>query len=442
MKQRHIFFFWLPLALSWLLMTIEGPWIQAVISRKADAETQLAAFGLVFSLSVTIEAPVIMMLATGNALARDGQSYRVLWRYMMLVNGLVTLLAALMAFTPLLDAWLGGVLGVPQHIIDATRPGMAIMILWSALIGYRRFQQGVMIRHNHTRAVGVGTLIRIAASGGVALLLGLASDLPGAVIGAWALIMAVVAEALYVYWKAQPDVELTLSTPRRTHLAPLTTGAVLRFHLPLAVTSVLTLLTRPLVESALANSPNAEAALAAYPVVFAILLLMRSGGMAWQEVVLTLSTSPLRNRALQRFTWGLGIITSALLLLMAFTPLIDLYTGAVLGIPAHLQGLVVTGVQFVVLVPLLTTLQSYLRALLMLADSTSPIYQAMSFSLLLTAGILFLGIRAGDMPALAVAGIALSVGAVGETLYLWWAQRHHQEGLQHFWQQEAAPAGD
>ena len=80
---RKVLLFWLPLALSWLLMTFESLWIQGVIGRKPDAETQLAAFGLMFSLSVLIETPVIMLLATSNALSRDRQSFRTLWRFMM-----------------------------------------------------------------------------------------------------------------------------------------------------------------------------------------------------------------------------------------------------------------------------------------------------------------------------------------------------------------------
>ena len=126
MTYRKVLLFWLPLALSWLLMTFESLWIQGVIGRKPDAETQLAAFGLMFSLSVLIETPVIMLLATSNALSRDRQSFRTLWRFMMAVNMVVTAVAILMAFTPLLDLYLGALLNVPGHIIEATRPGMKI----------------------------------------------------------------------------------------------------------------------------------------------------------------------------------------------------------------------------------------------------------------------------------------------------------------------------
>ena len=165
MTYRKVLVFWLPLSLAWLLMTAEGPLIQSVISRKPDSETQLAAFGLMFSLSILIETPVIMLLATGSALARNRQAFHVLWRFMMAVNLMVIGVAVLMAFTPLLDFYLDTLLNIPAHIIEATRPAMRIMILWGGLIGYRRFHQGIMIRFGRTRYVGYGTVLRVHCLG-------------------------------------------------------------------------------------------------------------------------------------------------------------------------------------------------------------------------------------------------------------------------------------
>lgn len=419
MKLRTIFWFWVPLAFSWLLMTFEGPWIQAVISRKADPELQLAAFGLVMSLSVTIEAPVIMFLAVGSALARHKQAYRLLWRYTMAINVFVTIVAALMAFTPLLDLYLGGLLGIPQPIIDATRPGMVIMIFWSGFIGYRRFHQGILIRNDRTRSISIGTVIRIVVSAGIAFGLGVASDLPGAVIGAWSLIAAVLTEMIYVHIIMRPDIE-QLEKIKPDDVANLTYRRVMRFHLPLALTSLLTLLVRPVIESGLASAPNAEQALAAFPIIFSLALLMRSGGLAWQEVVISLHEREGAPQALSRFTWLLGLSLTGLMALLAFTPLIQGYLGVVLNVPASLHELIILGTGLAVLIPLFTTLQSYLRARLMLMDTTSPIYQGMLLSFGCTALIVFAGVALA-LPGIAVASIALTGGLALELLFLWWA---------------------
>lgn len=439
LSLRTIFWFWLPLAFSWLLMTFEGPWVQGVISRQPNPELQLAAFGLVMSLSITIEAPVIMFTAVGSALARDQQSYRVLWWYMMAVNGLVTIVAALMAFTPLLDLYLGNILGIPQNIIDATRPGMVIMIFWSALIGYRRFHQGILIKNGRTGTVSTGTVLRIIASAGVAFGLGVASALPGAVIGGLSLMAAVLVEMIYVHIIVRPDVEM-LPDKRKKPEDMLTAWRVLRFHLPLAATSLMTLLVRPVLESGIASTPEAELGLAAFPVVFSIILIMRSGGLAWQEVVITLSNSDEDVNRLRRFTGFLGVGTSGFMAIFALTSLIDIYTGVILGVPETLQPMIAAGTAFAIFVPFITAWQSYFRALLMRVDNTAPIYQGMIVGFVITVGVLWGGLQAG-MPALPLASAALSAGIAVELVFLWRAFAAQRHQLARVWHLAATAEG-
>ncbi len=439
MNYRKVLVFWLPLALSWLLMTFEGLWIQGVIGRKPDAETQLAAFGLMFSLSVLIETPVIMLLATSNALSRDRQSFRVLWRFMMGVNIFVTALAILMAFTPLLDFYLGSLLNVPGHIIEATRPGMKIMILWGAFIGYRRFHQGIIIRQGKTRYVAYGTVLRALVSGGVAIALGAITTIAGAVVGAIALILAMAAETLYTYIVSRPDVKRLLAKPLDPAGHRLTQLDALRFHLPLAATSVITILASPVIERGLASMPDAAQSLAAWPVIFTIMLITRSGGMAYQEVVISLNESEADHRVLRNFTIRLGLALSLIMTLFAFTPAILFYLDAILQAPRHLQGLVLLGAQAGILLPLLTTLQSYLRALLMLSRRTGAIYAAIVIGFALTAATIWGGIGLG-LHGILAASLGLTIGMTVELLYLYFSYRRGRAALRLHWQSTVAPS--
>lgn len=441
LNQQKIFAFWLPLALSALLMSVEGPWIQAVISRSPDAALHLAAFGQVVVLSVTIEAPVIMLLATSSALSRHQQAFRVLWRFMMVLNAVLTVIAGLFAFTPLLDVYLGSLLGIPRDIVEAARPGMVIMILWTAFIGYRRFYQGVLIRQGQTRTIGYGTLVRVVVSGGVALGLGGLTGMPGTQTGAFALVLAVGAEAIYAWYVSRPEVEKVRRTPLPPGARLLTYRAALRFHVPLALTSLLTLLVRPVIDSGLATLPDAKLALAAFPVIFSIVLLLRSGGFAWQEVVIALNRGKAQMQALDRFTWLLGWSSTGFMVLFAFTPLIDVYSQVILSVPEALRPAVVIGTRVAVLIPLLTTLQSYWRALLMLTDTTAPVYQAMIAGFVATGATMWAGLHLG-IHGIIVASLALSLGGVVELVYLWRAFRPHSTKLQLRWQQEAVLAGD
>ena len=439
MTSRKVFFFWLPLAFSWLLMSFEGLWIQGVIGRKPDSETQLAAFGLMFSLSVLIETPIIMLLATSNALSRDRQSFRVLWRFMMAANFFVIALAVLAAFTPLLDVYLGGLLDVPAHIIKATRPGMKVMVLWGAFIGYRRFHQGIMIRFGNTRYVGLGTVLRALVSAGVAAGLGAITNMAGAVVGGCALMLAMAAETLYTYAVSRPDVKRLLQTPAPAGKPPLTQRDALRFHLPLAATSVVTLLSSPVIERGLASMPDAAQSLAAWPVIFTIMMVARSGGMAYQEVVISLNDSEARHRLLRKFTIRLGLALSLMMTLFAFSPAIVFYQAAIIQAPPHLRDLVLIGAQAGIMLPLLTTLQSYLRALLMLSHKTGAIYQAIIAGFILTAASVWGGIALGFHGILA-ASLGLTIGLTVELGYLYLSYRRGHAALRSHWQSSVAPS--
>ena len=429
---RKVLIFWLPLAFAWLLMTFEGPWLQGVISRKPDSETQLAAFGLVFSLSILIETPIIMLLATGSALAQNRQSYQVLWRFMMSLNLLIAVVALLMAFTPLLDVYLGGLLNIPAHIIDAARPGMQIMVLWGALIGYRRFHQGIIIRFGKPRYVGYGTTLRVLVSGGMAISLGAMTQLPGVAVGALALVFAVGVEALYTHAVSRGDVKQLLATPHSDRLPPLSYRAVLGFHLPLAATSTVSFLVSPVIERGLASMPDAARSLAAWPIVFAIMLVLRSSGIAYQEVVISLNRSRQHHSALRRFTFGLGFSLSFLMVIFAFTPLIEFYSSAILNAPPNLRELILLGVRAGVLLPLLTTLQSYLRALLMLSQKTAAIYQAMILGFVLTTTMIWGGIAIG-MHGILAAALGLTIGQAVELALLYAAYRRQSAALRLHW---------
>ena len=81
MRQRVIFWFWLPLFASWLLMTAEGPFVSAIINRMPNEVIMLAAQGVVVALAVTIESPIINLLATSTALVKDRTNYLLVRRF-------------------------------------------------------------------------------------------------------------------------------------------------------------------------------------------------------------------------------------------------------------------------------------------------------------------------------------------------------------------------
>ena len=107
--------------------------------------------------------------------------------------------------------------------------------------------------------------------------------------------------------------------------------------------------------------------------------------------------------------------------------------------PQNLQQLVLLGTQSACLIPLLTTLQSYLRALLMLSRNTAAIYQAIILGFLVTTVIVWAGIDRGIHGVLA-AGLGLTIGQIIELGFLYFIYRRQDAALRLHWQSAVALA--
>ena len=88
LTYKKIFFFWAPLAATWLMMATEGPFLAAVIARLANPKYNLAAYGVAFSFAVLIEAPIIMIMSASTALVKDKDSFFKLRNFTYVLNGI------------------------------------------------------------------------------------------------------------------------------------------------------------------------------------------------------------------------------------------------------------------------------------------------------------------------------------------------------------------
>ncbi len=420
MRQRDILLFWFPLFASWLLMTAEGPIISASINRLPNEVIMLAAMGIVTSLSVTIESPIINLLATSTALVQDAGSFALVRRFTIQLCIILTVVAIAVAFTPLFDLIIFGILDIPEAIAEWIRPGMQIMIFWSAAIGWRRFLQGILIRHNHTRLIAWGTVIRLVASGGTAIGLAVWGQWAGVVNGALALMAGVLAEALYTTLITRPVIRDEVMPAKLPADSPaLTYSELVRFHTPLAATSVLILLMQPLVTSSLARLDQPTLSLAAWPVLFQILLMARAAALALPEVVIARYDRGENFAALRKFSYWLTGIVAVVMIVFTFTPLSRFYIFGVQDMTPAAGNLVLSNLALFVLFPALAVLTSWLRGLLIQGRATRPVNVGMVVNLAITAVVLLIGVQQG-WPGLPTAALALNLAAAAELAYLAW----------------------
>lgn len=438
-RQREIFWFWLPLFASWLLMTAEGPVISAAINRLPNEVIMLAAQGIIISLSVTIESPIINLLATATALVKDRQSYLLVRKFTIHWAIVLTAVTILIAFTSLFDLVVVEWLDAPAEVARWVRPGMQIMTFWSAAIAWRRFLQGILIHFNQTRQVGYGTAVRLLTSGGVVIGLAVGSNWPGVISSATALMAGVIAEAVYATIAVRPILKNELAPANHeTEDDPLTYRELFWFHLPLAATSLLILLAQPLVTSSLARLDNPTESLAAWPVLFQIMLMSRAAAFALPEVVIALSKGALNFEPLRRFTLRMIIILTALVALFILTPAARFYIFIIQDMTAVVGELAASVLALFLFFPALSVINSWLKGLLISGRDTIDINVGMGINIGVTAVVLGVGLWQKWM-GLATAAIALNLAIIFENIYLAArTQTHLPQGARLFGRQIAA----
>ena len=415
---RQIFKTWWPLAASWLLMGVELPAINAVMARLANPEINLAAYsGVVYPIALIVEAPIIMLLSASVALSKDWASYVKIRKFMWIAGITLTLLHILVAFTPLYDLVMINILGVPQEIIEPGRIGLMIMTPWTGAIAYRRFQQGVMIRFGHSTVVGAGTMVRLSADGLVLLAGLLLGNIPGVVIGALAQALGVVSEALFVGWRVQPILrnELKFAPP----VAPLTWKAFFDFYIPLALTSLLTLVWNPIGSAAISRMPHALDSLAVWSVVTGLNFMFRGGGIALNEVVVALLDQKGTSQGLRYFVTGISVSLTLFYLIFAVTPLANFWFGTVSGLPADLAAMAKIGFWIGLPLPLLNVLQSWYQGAVLVSKKTRGIPESVALFLIMVTLVLGAGVVWGKVPGLYVGMVAFGLANLAQTIWLW-----------------------
>ena len=387
-------------------MGLEGPAISSVVSRLAEPKINLAAYGgLVFPLTLMIEAPIIMLLAASTALSRDWASYVKLRRFMNRLGAVLTALHIIIAATPLYDLLAHHVIHAPEEIIAPARIGLLITIPWTWAIAYRRFHQGVLIRFGHSLKVGLGTGVRFSADATVLTIGYSVGGVSGIVIAASTLVAGVVTEAVYVHLAVRKTLRDELK-PSPSPERPLTTRAMLDFYIPLSLTQVLLLIANPIGSAAMSRMPLALESLAAWPIVGAVNYITRGFGGAYNEVVVALVEEKRATPVLQRFGVGLAVAATALLGVFMISPVANAIFGDLLGLVDPLPGMVRGSLLILLPMPAIAVVQSYFQGVILHSRRTRGITESVALFLAVVALLLVGGVLWG-----AVTGLYFALGA-------------------------------
>lgn len=372
--QQNILTFWLPLASTWWMMALEGPFLSALVARLPDPEFNLGAYGVTFAFAVLVESPVIMLMTASTALVKDRASFHRLRRFAYGLCLACTALLLLLLVPAVYRLLMVRLLALPSEIVRLTYGSLWILLPWPAAIGYRRFYQGLLIREGRTRLVALGTGARVLGMATTAGVLFAWIRPEGAHMAAAALAAGVTVEAAASRWMVRHSIRRIQGIHSPDGTPAIGSRALVRFYYPLALTSLIGLSVHPMVTFLMGRAPAPLESLAVLPVVNALAFLFRAGSLAYQEVVIALMGDRYENlAALRGFAVRLGLILSAGLALLGLTPLSSVWFETVSGLTPDLARFAIAATAVMVPLPFLATFLSLFRGVLVTAHDTRHI---------------------------------------------------------------------
>ncbi|MEE4193973.1 MAG: hypothetical protein V2J07_02120 [Anaerolineae bacterium] len=424
LTYRQILQVWLPLAFSWLLMLIESPFINGVLARLPEPELAIAAFGVIMSISVVVESPIVPLLTTSTALSKTRQHFLTIRRFTLILTGITVGLHFLVSWTPLYDLVVVPLINMPEELVEPVRAGLRVMVPWSGFVAWRRFNQGILIRYGYSGFVGRGTIMRLLAMGLTALGLGFLTPIPGVIVGGIAANLGTLAEAIYATIVTRPVIQQEFVEKKRTEQEepPLTYRDLIAFHTPLFLSSLIFFLTRPLTTAGLSRTPNPTQTLAAWPVLLGLLSIVRAPVVAFPSVVVALANRKGAKARLRNFSLIIGFSAAFLFALVAFTPLHRIYFYTLMGVSDELTQIALSGAAFSLVLPIVGGISYYIRGVLTYKKFTMALTLSTIANITAMAIVLVVGISR-DIPGVPLGALATSVSYVADLVVLALANR-------------------
>ena len=351
----------LPSALNLGMAQILAPALNAMLARTSDPEAAIGGFAVALGISGLVALPQLRIQHLTLVFFEGPGSLARLRRFVVGFALLVTLLAALVALTPLSGVVLERLFATDGALRDEAALSLMVLVPFPALMIARMHLYGIALRAERPWIVWAGT-----AGGASTVLLGAAALLAAGVDGAPVAAIAVTAGATIEV------VALLLATgpirqaPGGVGAETPTQRALMRFFTPLLFAAFLPAVSTPLITATVSRSPESSVSLAAFPLAMSIFTFVTLVAGGVQPTVLSLFGRGDDAGKIGRFAVIVGFVGMIGGVLVAWVPpLTALVVEDLLGASGRLAELTTVGLRLLsFLPPLMTVEQLYAGALL------------------------------------------------------------------------------
>jgi progressive ankylosis protein len=405
-------------------MAAGDPLLTTTLAHLPDARSNLAAVGIARTLAIFFESPIIMLLHASNAVAVDRRSRQVLWQFMLLAGGGLSLCLGLLALPVIFDRVGERFLGIPVALAGKVQQSLLLLILWPLAIAWRRYFQGLLIHRGNSQSIARASIARLVTMG-LILASGVALDSSGAILAGAALIGGVLIEACWITIVAYRCGATDSPPPVATPTLPQNLPSMWRFYRPLATSMLITWGGRAVLVGLVARSVDASIALAAWPAASGLVLIISNSTRMVQQMIIKYQ-GRVPDRLLLKFALSVGGGCSVLLLLISTTTIGEWIVRGFIGSDRVLADNIKPVLMIFTFMPLLVAMQNAIQGFLVSTAKTGSINQATWIGTIVLLTIAWCSVNAGSGGAIAAA-TATIVALLIEVLWLLFKSRDLRE---------------
>lgn len=439
---RPLFWFLLPLVITELVFELGIQVLNGGIARVPRPTETLAAYGIAWGLASFLSGTVSQTRQMSMVLVRDRATFHTVFRCVAGFGGVHFLILACLAFTPV-GLWVIDELhAVDPGLGSVVRRALGYLLPFPLIVGITRFLSGLLLGVRRTDIVSYAMMTGMGMC-----VLAVFVFLPTPIVQSDPILLPVIAtyfgvltELAVMIYGYRRFVRLTLRRSSGTsgtsgssgttgenaaeataeRRAPvLTAGYVLRFYWPLAVTSGIQALSRPIINLFVARGADGTESLAVLTIVYALAHLPYGWLNELKNLPPAFQRQDPEGRFIRRFTAGCGLLSFAVMALMFWTPVRFFLLETLIGVDHEFALRCTVPLIIFSFFPLAVTVRSYLHGVALRDHRTgaiAPSGPARAGAIVIVVNLLTLFDLHGAIRGVA----ALYSGFVVETIVVRW----------------------
>ncbi|MDQ0230083.1 multi antimicrobial extrusion protein MatE [Metabacillus malikii] len=410
LDTRTLLFFFLPLGFSASLVTLSHIIINSTLVRAENSEFIIASYAIAMSLFGITERLGVLLRQTCSSLVRDTYSFKLMSRFTLYLILSLTVVACLVAFTPVGDFIFAVIYGANPDMVAYIKQIYQVLIFVTIFSALRCLNQGIIIYNRQTKWLTIGMAIRLAAMYLLSLIFISTGHITGKT-GAIIFLVGMMIEALVSYIEGR---SLVRKMPERHKSRIESKKYIFKFYSPLMLSSVIIVMIGPAINIFLGKTGDIELAIASYAIALSVAQLFLSFFSYMHQIVINFYDD--HEGEVKRFSLIIGFIPFSLLAIFCFTPIGAFFLENVMGVTGRLLDASLQVLMFFLLMALIFPFVDYFNGLLMIHKQTKVTIYSQSANLLMTLVVLVIAVQFASHWNGIIGALAQSMGILAELI--------------------------